>query len=372
MPFRYFDDDRLRQIRNAVIDGPGYDGRSRAAFAADIPPRFRSSLPDTSGLSAAAALMLELGRLNETERLTDGSIPLRAWLRNAVDLSGGGPSGELLAAALEELEGKASGAPSPDLDGTGLENEVIVHRDDMVPYAYMRQGLAAASAIAKLSVTRHADGAPVMTAQGFPAIYLGTSFLVGANLILTNHHVINARSKGEPVAAPADLEVQAHTAVAQFDFNSDDEEGERVKVTQLVACDELLDYALLRVASTNRVPLALGPEIAKTADADGNVALNIIQHPNGSAKKFAIRNNLLTAATQDEVRYFTDTAGGSSGSPVLNDLWQAVALHRGARRANNVKFNGKDVAYVNVGSQLTAIKRDLLQRYAGQVPELGI
>jgi len=37
-----------------------------------------------------------------------------------------------------------------------------------------------------------------------------------------------------------------------------------------------------------------------------------------------------------------------------------------------VRFNGRDVAYVNVGTQMSAITQDLDRRYAGKIPELQI
>jgi endonuclease G, mitochondrial len=66
--------------------------------------------------------------------------------------------------------------------------------------------------------------------------------------------------------------------------------------------------------------------------------------------------------TDTDVRYFTDTQRGSSGSPVLTDGWTACALHRGARRVD-VKFQGKPSSYVNVGTQLSAVAGDLEQRF---------
>ena len=39
-------------------------------------------------------------------------------------------------------------------------------------------------------------------------------------------------------------------------------------------------------------------------------AVNIIQHPDGDFKQIAIRNNLVTATTDVDVRYFTDTRRG--------------------------------------------------------------
>jgi endonuclease G len=65
--------------------------------------------------------------------------------------------------------------------------------------------------------------------------------------------------------------------------------------------------------------------------------INVIQHPLGREKEIVIRNNqvldLRTGnGSGDEamgpfIHYEADTEKGSSGSPVLNDQWEVVALH---------------------------------------------
>ncbi|MER7154168.1 serine protease, partial [Streptomyces lydicus] len=89
------------------------------------------------------------------------------------------------------------------------------------------------------------------------------------------------------------------------------------------------------------------------------VAVNIIQHPGGQPKRVALRNNLVYEADENDVRYFTDTRGGSSGSPVFTDDWKVVALHRGTRRVENVQFQGRTTAFVNVGTQMRSVLRHL-------------
>src|SRR6185369_4011734 len=55
--------------------------------------------------------------------------------------------------------------------------------------------------------------------------------------------------------------------------------------------------------------------------------MNIIQHPNGEPKQLALRENKLVDVLDRFVHYETDTAPGSSGSPVFNDQWECVGLH---------------------------------------------
>ncbi len=101
------------------------------------------------------------------------------------------------------------------------------------------------------------------------------------------------------------------------------------------------------------------------------LALNIIQHPQGKAKRFALRNNLAVHSDGDFLRYYTDTDYGSSGSPVLDDTWKVRALHRGAI-LENAKFQGRDTAYVNVGSQICRILDHLRAGYPAVYAQIGV
>jgi V8-like Glu-specific endopeptidase len=102
------------------------------------------------------------------------------------------------------------------------------------------------------------------------------------------------------------------------------------------------------------------------------VPVNIIQHPGGRSKRYGIRNNLVSASTATELRYFTDTESGSSGSPVFNDQWQVVALHRASIYVAQVEFQGKTTAYVNVGTHLSAILDDLRAHHPSIAAEVGV
>jgi endonuclease G len=131
-----------------------------------------------------------------------------------------------------------------------------------------------------------------------------------------------------------------------------------------------LDYAVLRIPATGRTPL----RCASAAIEKGNdpIPVNIIQHPGGRSKRYGIRNNLVSASTATEIRYFTDTEAGSSGSPVFNDRWEVVALHRASTYVADVQFQGKTTAYVNLGTPLPAIIGDLRTRYPALATEIGV
>jgi hypothetical protein len=366
MPTAHFTAQRLEEIRSAVLDVLGYDPATRAALLGDIPVRVRALLPG-GGAPPLIGLTLDLGTLNGIERLTDGSVPMRRFLESAVGLAGTIEAANVLRAALAEIEAAVTGAPPVVLPDLPEAKEAVVLRDDMVPFGFLRGGVVAAAAVAKLMVPRY-DGGVARVANGDPVTYLGTGWLAAPGLLMTNHHVVNARGEGEPPAAEPDLRAQAAATTVLFDYDDEGAAGAAAPVTELVAWDAELDYAVLHLDAGDRAPLALAPEAVSGVGAGSATPVNVIQHPDGRPKRFGIRNNLLTAATPTELRYFTDTLGGSSGSPVLNDRWQVVGLHRGSAFVSGVTYQGRNVAYVNVGSQITAV----LAHLRGTRPDLGI
>lgn len=370
MATRHFGQSQLAELRTAVLELIGYDPLTRNALLAPLPASLKGLLP--GGLTVpAVGLTLDLDHLNGIERLTDGTVPMKEFLKRAVELVGTIESADVIRSALAEIEAATTGAPPIATAGLPEIHEAVIVRNDMVPFGFLRGGITAAAAVAKLMVPRHEGGVRVTT-NGRPVTYLGTGWLVAAGLLMTNHHVVNARNQGEPAASEADLRLHATGMSVLFDYDDITSEGTPVAPTELVAWDPDLDYALVRIADTTRAPLRRAGAAVSQVRPDSAVAVNVIQHPDGQPKRFGIRNNLLTGATPTELRYFTDTLGGSSGAPVLNDRWEVVGLHRASEFVSGVKFQGRTVAYVNVGTQISAVLEHVRARHAGTVAELGI
>jgi V8-like Glu-specific endopeptidase len=89
-----------------------------------------------------------------------------------------------------------------------------------------------------------------------------------------------------------------------------------------------LDYALLKL----REPVVDDYRILKASLSDEPIYkdqyANIIQHPLGGPMKVALRYNQIVEVMGERVYYLSDTLEGSSGSPVFDDEWRVIALHR--------------------------------------------
>ena len=115
-------------------------------------------------------------------------------------------------------------------------------------------------------------------------------------------------------------------------------------VTEIIASDRVLDYALLRLEDSPGLPARSRMTLARNSKLEQGARLNIVQCPDGGPLRFAIRNNFFVGRGEQsyQVRYLTDTKPGSSGSPVLNDNWQVVAMHRGFKTINPDAYPSED------------------------------
>jgi endonuclease G, mitochondrial len=345
----------VRDLAQA-INGSGIDtARLRPIFMMFINPVYVGGL--NTGFAPSAQVKADIGIMNQTEQLANGDIPLLIYLDNVIPEMEITPVQQAIVKKIrDKIVHQVNGSPRVDPATIPERQELIVHTDDTLPILFMETGLRTARSVSMLRVPAFENGQPKQLGNGTAQIGNGTGWLLTETILVTNHHVINARREGEPDASEADLRLQGKQFTAIFDFDDTTQEGNLVTGVELLAFNKKLDYALLRIPATGRPGLKRATVRISGANP---VAVNIIQHPGGKSKRVGIRNNLVSASTDVDLRYFTDTDGGSSGSPVLNDSWEVVALHRGATYVENVKFQGKPVAYVNVGTQWLAIFQDI-------------
>jgi len=182
----------------------------------------------------------------------------------------------------------------------------------------------------------------------------GTGFLIGPDLVLTNHHVLDAvlagttpptavtclfdykkladgtRTEGREVTLAAEWLVDATPPTPGEDSSDPD----RTKP----GLDEL-DHAVIRLAEPIGA-MPIGSHAGAGAPNRGwvefpdpwkpcqpDMALIIVQHPDGGPMQMALDFQSVLSVSDTRVRYATRTESGSSGSPCFDLEWRLVALH---------------------------------------------
>ena len=164
--------------------------------------------------------------------------------------------------------------------------------------------------------------------------FLGENDLVDLNYMLRAQRA--ARSVCRVVLRD---ERDAATAQAEFDFELDISGRPRrttrfdLDPSAFYLSSPELDFALVAIAPEPRVGTGRLVDygflrlILETGKINVGEFMTIIQHPSGQPKQIALRENQLIEIKEQVLLYGSDTAPGSSGSPVFNDSWQIVGLH---------------------------------------------
>lgn len=197
-----------------------------------------------------------------------------------------------------------------------VDLERIINGNDLLNINYLDKGLLAANAVGRVIVC-----GPDGELLGY-----GTGSMISPRLMMTNNHVLT----NAVVARQSQLEFKY-----QFDVKGKPVPTEVFDLTpdEFFYTNAELDFSVVAVAEKSQSgkasladfgSLKLNREIGKVSPGE---SLTIIQHPGGNPKQIAVRENQLLKIEHLYLWYMTDTAPGSSGSPVFNDQWQIVALH---------------------------------------------
>jgi endonuclease G, mitochondrial len=215
-----------------------------------------------------------------------------------------------IARAVIETEGVGLPPVGPPTGAAAQAIERIMGKNDLMSVRYLELAVRVARSIGRIHV-RSPEG------SGF-----GTGFLVTPRLMLTNNHVLENASVAEASRAEFDFQEGAdgklRTSVfANFDPGT------------FYVTDKALDFSLVALKGDIRNLAKYG--FNGLSAAEGKVIVgeyvSIIQHPEGKKKQLALRENQIVDVLDNFLHYKTDTAPGSSGSPVFNDQWEVVALH---------------------------------------------
>jgi len=291
--------------------------------------------------------------------------------------------------------------------------ERIVDQNNLLPVHFLTEGAGLQGAVGKVIVS--------------PPGWSGTGFMVSPSLLMTNNHVI--RNTTDASNARVKLNYQ-------FDHNGNAQQVDeyRADPASFFHTNPGLDYTIVRLKPKTRIPrLSRGPGVAVGALTDvsteqmpfdvvdgdaqlepgsgdstqpaaigrigripaswvvypgakwgyiplrGTVSyapgqrLNVVQHPRGRRKEVALQSNTVTNIFNNHVRYSTDTEPGSSGSPVLNNSWDLVALHHAAGSQDSAG-NWQDNQGVRADKIVADLRSSLAGSTSGQavLTELGI
>jgi endonuclease G, mitochondrial len=232
----------------------------------------------------------------------------------------------------------------------------------------------------------------IVVKDGIRQIGSATGFMVSDRLLLTNWHVF----RGIEEVQQSEVEF----------FYELDIFGRRTSPTsfRLAPQDFFfslkdLDYCLVAVDPmdvSGKTELStigyhyLDPTLGKLGE-EGKEKMNIIHHPGGDYQQLSIRDNTYVKILEKTIWYSSDTAQGSSGSPVFNDQWQVVALHhmgvpkRTADGKNYADKDGNPVLPVgkkidetkihwiaNEGIRISVLLKDLFERFPDDQLVLGM
>lgn len=214
-------------------------------------------------------------------------------------------------------------------DESGLET-IIHSADNFLDIELLTGALYSAYAVGRIELPERTP--------------LGTGFLIGPDLVLTNQHVLKAQDYLED-------------AVMRFGYQKDpagvtpDGRVLRFDIGFYHASPAVeLDYALVRLREAplaGMVPdSALGfgtiQQLVSVGKHRGYLTLtprtvvegarvNIVQHPEEEPMKVVLTQNYVVHRTDTRLQYVADTMAGSSGSPVFNAKWEVVALHHSGK-----------------------------------------
>jgi S1-C subfamily serine protease len=222
------------------------------------------------------------------------------------------------------------------LDSDQFE-KIIGKQSMLLPISFLERGLQRAKAVARLD----------LGVRG-----MGSSFLIGGDLLLTNNHVLKD-------------EAQARTAKAQFNYQQTESglaapfDEYELDPDSLFKTSVVDDWTVVKVkAKEGKVPgdkwepLTIGEQDPKIDDFT-----IIVQHPSGGPKQIALNNSVIAYidSAKRVVQYLTDTEPGSSGSPVFNTQWNVIALHHSGGWLREPGQDPKQKFYRNEGIHINTV-----------------
>jgi endonuclease G len=214
-------------------------------------------------------------------------------------------------------------SPAAALGADVLVLKRLIDTNDLIGAGFLAKGASAVRSIARIVIRAGPE-----LVEGF-----GPGFLVAPGLLMTNNHVLPDAAGAVHSQAEFDHQLGPGGALGPSAAFA-------LEPGVFFVTDQALDFTVVAVASNgggrSLAEFGWNPLIELEGKVILHELLNIVQHPNGEPKQLALRENRLVDLVEDFLHYETDTAPGSSGSPVFNDQWEVVGLnHSGVPRRDS-------------------------------------
>ncbi|GJE72211.1 trypsin-like peptidase domain-containing protein [Methylorubrum podarium] len=253
------------------------------------------------------------------------------------------------------LRGRAT---QPSATDTDVRFEATVGRYQTSPAALLQILAERSRAVAILSV----EG---QNYEGKSGQWSGTGFIVGRNLLLTNHHVLNSVEVAREARVEFDYQISGEDLLngdgrtllptQAFKLNP-----ERLFITS--PTEKGLDYTFVWIEASASDTFGIVPlERSSFTVSKGDFAF-IIHHPDGQHKQVSLDDTDVVGIEATVLHYASDTLEGSSGAPVFDRRGRLVALHHASRAWNKELPEGGTSERINEGIKISAIAMDLETR----------
>lgn len=275
-----------------------------------------------------------------------------------------------------ELDRKAEADGRNDTDlNAALKFEAQVADWNTVPAALLEILSAKRRAVARIDVPPgdYQD----FVGQAADGGWRGTGFIVGQNLLLTNHHVLNSVDVARAASAQFDYEIPAADLLAmrldaQPAFRSYKLDPQRLFVTSR-ADGSGLDYTFVWIEeAASKAFGSIGMERSSFTTREMEPVF-VVHHPRGRLKETSLDDTETVRMRTTAIHYTADTDYGSSGAPVFDRNGRLIALHHARNSDAPIRMSdGREVDTVNEGIKIAAIAMDLEKKVQQNGEDAGM
>lgn len=196
----------------------------------------------------------------------------------------------------------------------------------------------------------------------------GTSFLVGPNVVMTNYHI----------AAPPDKD--PHNC-RSLEIRLNAEDGEWISCSKILYCNKDYDVCFVEMKKSKSGQLIrdLAPGLklstaeieSKNYNLIGNSYSEGIQSSRGRVLSSAETQKFDGSTKNGEIIHYIPMIGGSSGSPIINESGQVIAInkaHHSYTGESARHYVSENDGSWNLATSMKFMKSDLLEKLQAAQP----